>query len=232
MASRKGIFSYNHRVSQHTIYLVEDQLATREYLQESIDVLDEFDVCGESGTIAEADRQIRETRPDILLVDIGLPDGSGITLIETFGEERPEMPILVISVFGDEHTVISAIEAGAQGYLLKTDSAESIDRALRQILSGGSPISPQIARHLIARFRPAREISKDTGNDLLSVRELEVLQYAAKGYSFSEIAKLMAVSPNTIGSYTKRIYTKLAVSSKSQAVFEAMRIGIVQPPRD
>ncbi len=134
---------------------------------------------------------------------------------------------MVITVFGDERRVIGAIEAGASGYLLKDDSTHELGGAIRLLLDGGSPISPAIARHLIRRLHPPHATHNDSA---LAPRELEVLSLAAKGFSYAEIAQMLGVTPNTIGSYTKRIYAKLTVTSRAEAVFEASRLGLIRPP--
>ncbi len=217
-----------------SVFLVEDDPVTRRHLVETIDSLERFCIVGEVGALAEARERIEPASPDVLLTDLKLPDGSALALIEEQADLNPRLLILVISVFGDEETVVRAVEAGAHGYILKTDSSQAIDLALQQLLDGGSPISASIARHLIRRLQPASDQSAATQADpppsLLSRRELEVLQLVAKGYSYQEIANLIGVSSNTIGSYTKRMYTKLAVHSKSEAVFEALRLGLVTKP--
>jgi len=217
-----------------SVFLVEDDPVTRRHLVETIDSLERFRIVGEVGTLAEARARIEPASPDVLLTDLKLPDGSALALIEEQADLNPRLLILVISVFGDEETVVRAVEAGAHGYILKTDSSQAIDLALQQLLDGGSPISASIARHLIRRLQPGSDQSAATQANptpsLLSRRELEVLQLVAKGYSYQEIANLIGVSSNTIGSYTKRMYTKLAVHSKSEAVFEALRLGLVTKP--
>lgn len=117
------------------------------------------------------------------------------------------------------------------GYLLKDDTEEMIEASIRQLLDGGSPISPSIARHLIRHFQPSRAGGEiKVQGDMLSPRELDVLTFAAKGYSYQEVAELLGVTPNTVSSYTKKIYEKLAVNSRNEALFEATRLGLVSPP--
>jgi DNA-binding NarL/FixJ family response regulator len=119
---------------------------------------------------------------------------------------------------------VNAIQAGARGYLLKDDGAEEISRAIHRLLDGESPISPAIARHLIAHFQKRAPSQTDV---TLSSREQDVLNFAAKGYTYAEIAELINVTPNTVGTYTKRIYSKLEVNSKAAAVYEARRLGLM-----
>lgn len=201
--------------------IVEDHEATRASLVAKVSADPAFSVVADVGTLAEARAQYTALAPEMMLVDLQLPDGNGRELIAAAGADTH---ILVISVFGDEQRVVSAIRAGAKGYLLKDDDAKEVSAAMRQLLDGESPISPAIARHLIAHFQRAPESQTDI---TLSAREHEVLSFASKGYTYSEIAELMNVSANTVGTYTKRIYTKLEVNSKSAAVYEARRLGLM-----
>jgi DNA-binding NarL/FixJ family response regulator len=136
--------------------------------------------------------------------------------------------VLVITAFGDEKSVISAIRAGATGFLLKDDTAVDIAGSISQLLAGGAPMSPAVTRHLIRQIRPGAGLggSRDAAVQL-SAREVQVLSLAHKGFAYAEIAKLMRVAPSTVAGYTRRIYEKLAVNSRSEAVFEATRLGIL-----
>jgi DNA-binding NarL/FixJ family response regulator len=137
----------------------------------------------------------------------------------------------VITVFGDEAHVVAAIEAGALGYLLKDASADSIGRAIDEMLAGGSPMSPPVARYLLQHFarnaEPApAERSEETAS--LSAREREVLTYIVKGFSYAEIARLLTLSTHTVATHVRRIYGKLEVHSRGEAVYEALATGLVK----
>lgn len=201
--------------------IVEDHDATRDSLVAKVSADPALNVVADVATLAAAKRAYERHRPDVLLVDLQLPDGNGTELI---GAVSGESLTLVISVFGDEKRVVGAIRAGASGYLLKDDDAKEVSVAIHQILNGQSPISPAIASHLIAHFQ--KRITSQTDVSL-SQREQDVLMLASKGYTYGEIAELMNVSANTVGTYTKRIYTKLEVNSKSAAVYEARRLGLM-----
>jgi DNA-binding NarL/FixJ family response regulator len=171
---------------------------------------------------------------DVLLCDIGLPDGSGIDLIRQASTLMPEMDIIVITIFGDTGKVLDAIKAGARGYLLKDDHVAQYADSIRQLRAGGSPISPIIARQLLKQLQPeqttalvAPESSPAAGLEALSARESEVLNLLARGFSYAEVATFLSLSPATIGTYVKRIYRKLEVKSRSEAVFEASSRGIL-----
>lgn len=208
-----------------SVFVVEDDASTRAMLIDKISRSKRHDVTGAVGSLSSARRALKKEQPDILLVDLQLPDGSGIDLISEQTLRNPALPILVISIFGDEERVVNAISAGAQGYLLKDDEEETILDAVDCLLRGQSPISPSIAVHLIHRFRQLVPNRQETHP--LSDRELEVLQLATKGLSYRETAELMGVSINTVGTFTKRIYTKLAVSSRAEAIFEARQMGLM-----
>jgi len=184
------------------------------------------------GSLAAALQVVRERAPDVLITDLGLPDGSGIELIRETARLHPATDIMVISVFGDELHVLQSIEAGATGYIIKDSLPEEFVGLIKQLVEGGSPISPVIARQLLKRFKgvptempaPAAMPAEDAG---LSPRESEVLSLIAKGFSFGEIAKLLGVSQHTITTHVKKIYQKLAVHSRGEAVYEAGKMGLL-----
>ena len=140
---------------------------------------------------------------------------------------------MVSTNFGDETHVIRSIEAGASGYLLKDSTPARIVEEIRSVASGGSPISPIIARQVLARFRQigtggtSRSATPDDTQQLLSVREKEVLELITKGFTANEIARLMSLSPFTVRSFVRRIYSKLNVTSKAEAIYEARNQGIL-----
>jgi len=218
------------------VVVVEDDDLTRVTLSGRINACADLNVSEAHPDCASALAALSVKTPDVLLVDLDLPDGNGIDIIGRESRQHPDLPIMVISVFGDETHVVQAIQAGARGYLLKDSDSTEIGESIHQLLGGGSPISPAIARHLIKRFQldePRNDDGDpDDGNpdqveSTLSGRELEVLVLASKGFSYAETAEILALSVNTIASYTKRIYGKLEVSSRSEAVYEATRMGIM-----
>ena len=211
-----------------TVYIVEDDEVTRRSLCDRMLAHGGFSIGVAVGTCAEIRAALRQGRPDVLLVDLGLPDGSGVDVIAEAATRHAGLAIMVITVFGDERRVVRAIKAGATGYLLKDDPTHEIGAALGLLLEGGSPISPAIARHLIRLFQPAPpDAARGAGAGKLTAREQEVLGLAAKGFSYAEIAQMLELSANTIASYTKHIYEKLAVGSRSEAIYEASRLGLI-----
>lgn len=174
--------------------------------------------------------------PDVLLVDLGLPDLSGIELIRHAARYHPACDTLVVTMFADDAHVIGSIEAGATGYLLKDASAARIAAAIHEVHMGGSPISPSIARRVLARFRGASSsvapeavaaAAPPSEPSPLSERETELLRLIAKGFSFEAVAELLCISPHTVVTHVKNIYKKLAVHSRGEAVHEARQMGLL-----
>ena len=167
---------------------------------------------------------------DVLVVDLGLPDGSGIDVIHAAHRLWPDCGVMVSTVFGDEAHVIQSIEAGATGYLLKDSAPENMLGEIRSLNSGGSPISPMIARQLLLRFQqhfPAQPAATEKDAVTLSAREKEVLDLVTKGFTANEIAELMQVSRHTVLTFVRRIYRKLKVTSKAEAIYEARNQGLL-----
>ncbi len=221
------------RMASHSVLLVEDDPHTRAHLARAVRAHAELDLIGEAASCAEARELLARRTPEVLLTDLGLPDGSGIELIRELRARHPDALAMVITVFGDEGSVLSAIAAGATGYLLKDGTSEQIGEAIAALLAGGAPISPSIARHLLRRFRgpdpaaqPAPEAAADDPH--LTAREAEVLQLIAKGFAFGEIAGLLSISPHTVTAHVRSIYRKLEVSSRGAAVFEAASRGLLK----
>ncbi len=168
--------------------------------------------------------------PDVLLVDLGLPDMSGIEIIRETAGRYPATDIMVVTIFGDEGHVLASIEAGATGYLLKDALPEEFVDLIKALRAGGSPISPPIARQLLKKLRPPSGVTDEAARvgSALSARESEILSIIAKGFSFGEIASLLGISPHTVTTYVKKIYQKLAVHSRGEAVYEASRLGLIR----
>lgn len=202
------------------VFLVEDDPETRARLIRAIEAIPGFEMAGAAGNVAEGKAWLGRHFADVLLFDLGLPDGSGLDLIR-LAARNGRGAIMVISVFGDERNVVAAIEAGASGYLLKDASVDSIGESIRQLLAGGAPVSPGVAKHLLKRFQ-GRAPRADAGEtEALTPREHEVLSCLAKGFSYAETGAMLKVSINTIRSHVKSIYAKLAVNSLPEAIYEA-----------
>jgi DNA-binding NarL/FixJ family response regulator len=213
----------------YTVLLVEDHPETRERLANAISGHPQLQLIGAAENCAQANQRLDARVPDVMLTDLGLPDGNGLDLISRVSAMEGKTEIMVITVFGDEKHVLSAIEAGASGYLLKDGSSDYIGDSIIQMVNGQSPVSPAIARHLLKRFRAIQTSHvEQTDVPKLTPRENEILQYVAKGFSFTEVAKLLGMSPHTVTHHVKNIYKKLAVCSRAEAVYEAMQLGLVR----
>jgi DNA-binding NarL/FixJ family response regulator len=228
-------------VPEYGVILVEDDDHTRERLARAIAGHPQLNLLGTGATCEEGRALLGRLSADVLITDLGLPDGSGVDLIRAARERTPDMLALVITVFGDESHVIAAIEAGAMGYLLKDGTADYIGSSILEMMAGGSPISPPIARYLLRRFRtPAATEDRATATasderaplaapaPQLSDREHEVLQLIVKGFSYAEIAGLLGLSAHTVTTHVRGIYRKLAVHSRGEAVYEALATGLVK----
>lgn len=161
---------------------------------------------------------------DLALVDIGLPDGSGIEVISKLNRLNPDMPILVITIMRSEHTLVESIRAGAKGYLLKEDDEVSISKAIKQVLDQEYPISASLARYL---FRLAQTPEKAQGLSDLTPQEIAVLQNLSDGFTYQETANRLGVSISTVRTHIQKLYRKLNSNSGPEAVAKAKSIGII-----
>lgn len=173
--------------------------------------------------------------PDVMLVDLGLPDMNGVELIRHAALKHPSCDALVVTMFADDRHVMDSLEAGATGYLLKDASNSRIAAAVHEVRAGGSLISPSIARRVLQRFRiPPLPAAIDTppmaapaALSPLTERETEILRLVAKSLSFDTVGELLGISPHTVVTHVKKIYSKLAVHSRGEAVYEAGQMGLL-----
>ncbi len=217
--------------TRHGVLLVEDDEPTRERLARVIAEHPALELLAAVGSCAEARRELERCEPAVLLTDLGLPDGDGVALIREVRGRGYKTEAMVVTIFGDEQHVVAAIQAGAMGYLLKDGSPDYIGESILEMLAGGSPISPPIARYLLRRFRtPEAGPPAPDAAELphLSEREREVLGLIVKGFSYAEAARLMGVSPHTVTAHVRNIYGKLEVHSRGEAVYEALQLGLVK----
>jgi DNA-binding NarL/FixJ family response regulator len=214
------------------VVLVEDDDRTRTRLGRVISRHATRELVASVGNCAEARKSLAAHRPDLLVTDLGLPDGTGLDLIRLTHRSLPNCRIMVITVFGDESHVIEALAAGANGYLLKDGTCEEIDEALLALVDGGAPMSASIARHLLTRFRVydagANVDDAKAPEVRLTERESEVLRLLAKGFSYVEIAGQLGISRHTVTTYGRRMYEKLEVTSRGEAVYEAVHLGLLR----
>jgi DNA-binding NarL/FixJ family response regulator len=217
------------------VALLEDDTDTRVFFEGCVRAHPSLALAASFGTLREARSWFDANRADVLLTDLALPDGHALSLIRELALEQPACAVLVVSVFGDEDTVIACVEAGAVGYIHKDSKPADVDRVIVDVMHGASPISPMIARKLLERLRrgkadapplPAARAAAPP-EVLLSTRESEVLELIARGYAYAEIARLQCVTIHTVQTHIRNLYAKLAVHSRSEAVFEASRMGLL-----
>jgi DNA-binding NarL/FixJ family response regulator len=174
------------------------------------------DVVGEAGTVAEATRQIRELDPDVVLLDVHLPDGGGEGVIAAVAQERPGVKFLALSVSDAAEDVIAVIRAGARGYVTKSISREELTDAIRRVSDGDAVFSPRLAGFVLDAFRSGEPIGADPELETLTPREREVLQLIARGYMYKEIAARLSLSVKTVEAHVSSVLRKLQLSTRHE----------------
>ena len=218
------------------VVLVEDDLNFQQAVTAAIASAPDISLVNVASTRTDGLRILKQPSADVLLVDLGLPDGSGIDIIRSANKLWPNCNTMVCTTFGDEAHVMQSLEAGASGYLLKDSDAKQLAQEIRNLHAGGSPISPLIARQVLMRFHPsnnhsltlARESEMQGQGVSLSERECEVLGLITKGFTSNEIAGFLGVTYHTVQTYVRRVYEKLKVNSKAEAIYEARHRGLVK----
>lgn len=210
------------------VMVVEDDLQMRTMITQMVRDSDVCVLTCSASSCAEALECFEQHSLDVLLVDLQLPDGSGLDLIKRATFLHPNADIMVITVFGDETTVFKALENGASGYLLKDSLPDDFIGIVQLLRAGGAPINPIIARQIVKRFQRS-EVSPapSVGVNNLTAREIEILNLIARGFSTSEVAGLVGLSVHTVVSHIKKVYRKLRVNSRSEALYEANMLGVL-----
>ena len=201
--------------------IVEDQRDIRDGLTMLINGTEGYECTGSYRSMEEALDRIKHNQPDVVLCDIGLPGMSGIEGIRILKEHYPNLLLLMLTVYDDDDRIFDALCAGACGYLLKRTSPARLLESLREAVSGGAPMSPEVARRVIALFRDVRPPERVDYD--LTPHELRLLKLLVEGYNYTTAAQELNVSYNTIKFHMRHIYEKLQVHSKSEAVAKAMR---------
>jgi DNA-binding NarL/FixJ family response regulator len=196
---------------------------------------------GEFATARDITAAIGAIQPDVALVDLGLPDGSGFDVIRHIRQVSPQTAVMVVSVFGGERNLLEAIEAGATGYLLKDSLPDDFNASIHALSAGESPISPSLARLLLERMRPGMPPVVRTPAvapvvqpppaevaSPLSAREASILEAIARGRSLAEIGAALHISPLTVKTHVQNIYRKLEATSRQHAVFLAQQRGLLK----
>jgi DNA-binding NarL/FixJ family response regulator len=201
------------------VALVEDQRDTRESWSRLISSFPDFTCCCTCASAEEALRVIPEEKPDVILMDVFLPKMSGIECTSRLKGQLPDIPIVMLTASDEDEILFLALESGADGYLLKRTKPAELRDALLDVLSGGAPMTSEIARHVVASFRRKSGLDPSIA---LTAREEEILVFLTKGYSNKEIADQLGLSIETVRSHLKNIYTKMHVRSRAEAVAHYM----------
>lgn len=207
------------------IGIVEDDADLRQSLADAVVRDTGLELVFVAGSVAEALTAIEASEIDLCLLDLGLPDGDGLNVLGAM-RSAGGAKCLVLTVLGDRNSVVAAMAAGADGYLLKDTLAEQVCTSIKSTLAGEAPISPVAARYLLDMVRACSDAEPGT---VLSGRELEVLRLFSRGLSYREAALALSISPHTIGDHVKAIYGKLKVHSRAEAIFEARQMGLIRP---
>ena len=198
------------------VCLVEDDAGTRESLEALLRTAPSIDLAGSYATGEAALAGVPGQRPEVLLMDIRLPGIGGVDVVSMLCRTLPDLSVLMLTTYEDTHLIFDSLRAGARGYLLKNRPLEELIEAIRQVREGGAPMSMRVARKVVAYFNEPRPLERSV--DGLSDREQEVLSALAHGKTYKEIGVELGVTENTVRSYIRRIYEKLHVGSRTEAV--------------
>ena len=207
------------------VAIIEDQQVLREGLAFLIDSTGGFRCTGSFGSIEQALRRIGDDLPHVALIDIGLPGVSGIEGIRILKDRWPDLLRIMLTVYEDDQKIFDALCAGASGYLLKRTPPAKLVESLNEVVTGGAPMSPEVASRVISLFRKIRP--PERADHSLTPHELRLLKLLVDGHSYKTAAAELGSSINTIGTHMRSIYRKLQVHSKSEAVVKAIRDGLV-----
>ncbi|PWC31272.1 response regulator transcription factor [Azospirillum sp. TSO35-2] len=209
------------------VMLVEDDAPIRERMAAILRGADALDLVAIAATLEQARELCAVHVPTVLVTDLKLPDGSGLDLIRDVRRLFPAMEIMVVSVLGDERSVLAAIEAGAAGYILKDSTSVDLVGSVLDLVAGLSPISTSIARTIVRRVQGTPPAANEPPPPALTEREIDILWGIAKGFTYGDIAERLGISRNTVMTHIKNIYRKLEVNSRGEAVFAAINHKII-----
>lgn len=208
----------------YKLAIYEDNHSLRENILTFLKTYKQFEIVGEYANGSNAAQNTQSTQPQIAIVDIDMPETNGIECTKEIKRMNPATQILIHTVFEDDDNLFNALCAGANGYILKSATPDQLLAAIEDLISGGAPMSPSIARKVIAAFAQPQ---KTVQNYPLSVREKEILELLVKGYSYKMIANDCKITKETVKTHLKNIYSKLHVNSGTEAVAKAIRDQIV-----
>jgi DNA-binding NarL/FixJ family response regulator len=209
------------------IYLIDDHPIVREGFAMAVATEPDMTVVGQASTAADALKETATLKPDVVIVDLNMPDRDGIELLGALRAQLPRAKLLVLSSYDDEYRVAEALRAGAQGYLVKTSKLEEVIDGIRRVAAGGSPLSPKIQGAVVRAMR--KPVGEGTGGlDSLTPRERQVLHLLAAGISTRETAARLTISPKTVETHRVRIYAKLGCKSAVELTRIAVRTGLIE----
>ena len=200
------------------IAIFEDNARFRESLEFIIVTTNDMELCGSFEDTRRLEQRIEAVQPDVVLMDINIPDKNGIEAVKEIKEKFPQVQVCMQTVFEDDDKVFEALEAGASGYLLKKTPKEKIMDALQELYEGGSPMSTQIARKVIKSFQQRNHLNEES--NLLTPKEKEVLELLSKGFLYKEISEKLHISLNTVKQHIHKTYLKLHVCNRTEAVIK------------
>jgi DNA-binding NarL/FixJ family response regulator len=211
------------------VAIVEDDVPAREILAGWIRNADGFRLAGEFDDAETAIARLPVEKPNVVLFDINLPGMNGIECVRRMKPKLPETQFVMVTVYEDANHIFNALSAGASGYLLKQMRRAELLDALKDVHAGGSPMSSQIARKVVQNFYRNETQNNDGETVELSPREREVLELLARGYLYKEIAEMLKISVQTVNTYIRRVYEKLHVRSRAQAVAKYANLPMGSP---
>lgn len=204
-----------------TVSIIEDNAQAREGFASLVNMSGDCHCVSQHGSVEQALTELPRLKPQVVLMDINLPGVSGVVGVQRLKESLPETQFVMLTVYEDSDLILSALKAGANGYLLKRAAADGLITAIRDVNAGGSPMTSQIARKIVQSFQ--QPASTAAGIEKLSAREAEVLELLARGFLYKEIADKMALSYATVNTHIRHIYEKLQVHSRTEAVSKHLR---------
>jgi DNA-binding NarL/FixJ family response regulator len=213
------------------VLVADDHPIVREGLATVLDQEEDLEVVGEAANGVEAVNLAREWRPDIVLMDLQMPEMNGVEAITKINEELPSIEVIILTTYDTDEYIFSGIEAGAQAYLLKDSPPDEVLRAIRAVHRGESLVQPRVTRKLLERFTELSHASlspEQVPETPISPRELEVLELIARGRSNKSIAGDLVIGESTVKTHIIHIFNKLSVKDRTEAVTEAIRRGIIQ----
>jgi DNA-binding NarL/FixJ family response regulator len=212
-----------------SVLLVDDQTLVRQGVRSLLDLSDEIRVVAEAADGQQALQMIPEVRPDVVLLDMRMPNMSGLDVLNAMKDREGMPPVIILTTFDDDQLVLAGMKAGAKGYLLKDVSLEQLVEAVKTVADGGSLVAPVVTQRLLSGLKNMQnDFASLDRPDPLTDRETEILRLMASGYSNKEIANSLGVAEGTVKNHVSNILSKLGVRDRTRAVLKAFELGIVQ----